>query len=86
MWILQVLASMNAAYKQEKKNAKRRARSITYEVTEPAFGNDESPPCKKLKDSLFLTFPVEGVLTTEQNGTASKKSDLEYPLPGSDVH
>ncbi|XP_062399135.1 gypsy retrotransposon integrase-like protein 1 [Sardina pilchardus] len=82
-----VLARMNAAYKQEKKNAKRRARSITYNVTEePLFDNEESPPCKKLKDSLFLSFPVEGVLTTEQNGTASKKNDLEYQLPGSDVH
>lgn len=85
MWTLQVLASMNAAYKQEKKNAKRRARSITYEVTEPVF-DEASPPCKKLKDSLFLSFPVEGVLSTEQNGPGSKKSDLEYPLPGSDVH
>lgn len=77
---------MNATYKQEKKNAKRRTRSVTYEVTEPLFGNEASPPCKKLKDSLFLSFPVETVLATEQNGTHGKKSDLEYPLPGSDVH
>ncbi|KAL2092454.1 hypothetical protein ACEWY4_012252 [Coilia grayii] len=80
-----VLANMNAAYKQEKKNAKRRMRSITYEVTEPLFGNEESTPCKKLKDSLFLSLPVETVLTAEQNGGDGKKSDLEYSLPGSEV-
>uniref|UniRef100_A0AAZ3RP99 Gypsy retrotransposon integrase-like protein 1 n=1 Tax=Oncorhynchus tshawytscha TaxID=74940 RepID=A0AAZ3RP99_ONCTS len=37
-----VIANMNAAYKQEKKNAKRRARnmpSITFKVTDPLFGS-----------------------------------------------
>ncbi|KAG7271304.1 hypothetical protein CRUP_021041, partial [Coryphaenoides rupestris] len=56
-----VTANMNMAYKQEKKNAKRRLRnmpSMTFKITDPMFGAGESPPAKKLKpDSLFLSFP-----------------------------
>lgn len=75
---------MNAAYKQEKKNAKRKMRSITYDVTEPLFGNQEPAPCKKLKD-MFLLLPVETVLTTGQNAGDDKKSDLKYSLPDAEV-
>lgn len=86
---LQVIANMNAAYKQEKKNAKRRARnmpSITFKVTDPLFGSGESSSQKKLKRSIYLSFPVETVLATEQCSSDDKKSDLEYPLPISDAH
>ncbi|XP_045559228.1 uncharacterized protein [Salmo salar] len=84
-----VIANMNAAYKQEKKNAKRRARnmpSITFKVTDPLFGSGESSSQKKLKRSIYLSFPVETVLATEQCSSDDKKSDLEYPLPISDAH
>ncbi|KAL4636018.1 hypothetical protein GN956_G13188 [Arapaima gigas] len=83
-----VIANMNAAYKQEKKNAKRRVRNIpaiTFKVEDPLFGTRESPPLKKLKESLLLSFPVEAVLDSEQSGSDDKKSDLEYPLPVPDV-
>lgn len=85
---LQVIANMNAAYKQEKKNAKRRSRnmpSITFKVTDPMFCSGESPSQKKLKPSIYLSFPVETVLATKQSCSDDKKSDLEYPLV-SDVH
>ncbi|KAJ8385959.1 hypothetical protein AAFF_G00177800 [Aldrovandia affinis] len=84
-----VIANMNAAYKQQKKNAKRRARSIpsiTFSVADPLFGTGESPPLKKLKETLYLSFPVETVLTAEQSGPDDKKSDLEYSLPVSHIH
>ncbi|CDQ62561.1 unnamed protein product [Oncorhynchus mykiss] len=84
-----VIANMNAAYKQEKKNAKRRARnmpSITFKVTDPLFGSGESSSQKKLKRSIYLSFPVETVLATEQCSSDDKKSDLEYTLPISDAH
>ncbi|CAB1322181.1 unnamed protein product [Coregonus sp. 'balchen'] len=84
-----VIANMNAAYKQEKKNAKRRARnmpSITFKVTDPLFGSGESSSPKKLKQSIYLSFPVETVLATEQSSSDEKKSDLEYPLTISDAH
>uniref|UniRef100_A0A673Z1Y7 Gypsy retrotransposon integrase-like protein 1 n=1 Tax=Salmo trutta TaxID=8032 RepID=A0A673Z1Y7_SALTR len=83
-----VIANMNAAYKQEKKNAKRRSRnmpSITFKVTDPMFCSGESPSQKKLKPSIYLSFPVETVLATKQSCSDDKKSDLEYPLV-SDVH
>uniref|UniRef100_A0A8C7D407 Gypsy retrotransposon integrase-like protein 1 n=1 Tax=Oncorhynchus kisutch TaxID=8019 RepID=A0A8C7D407_ONCKI len=83
-----VIANMNAAYKQEKKNAKRRSRnmpSITFKVTDPMFCSGESPSQKKLKPSIYLSFPVETVLATKQSCSDDKNSDLEYPLV-SDVH
>ncbi|KAM3868478.1 gypsy retrotransposon integrase-like protein 1 [Diretmus argenteus] len=83
-----VIANMNAAYKQEKKNAKRRPRnmpSMTFKITDPMFGSGESPSPKKVKEeSLYLSFPVETVLATEQSSSEGKKTDLDYPL--SDVH
>ncbi|KAM4616300.1 gypsy retrotransposon integrase-like protein 1 isoform 2-T2 [Polymixia lowei] len=84
-----VIANMNVAYKQEKKNAKRRLRnmpSMTFKITDPMFGSGESPSPKKLKESLYLSFPVETVLTTDQSTSEDKKTDLEYPLPVPDVH
>ena len=79
---------MNTAYKQEKKNAKRRLRnmpSMTFKITDPMFGAGESPPAKKLKaESLFLSFPVEAELATD-GCSDDRKSDLEYPLPIADV-
>uniref|UniRef100_A0A673JHA2 Zgc:113436 n=1 Tax=Sinocyclocheilus rhinocerous TaxID=307959 RepID=A0A673JHA2_9TELE len=83
-----VVTNMNVAYKQEKKNAKRKARnmpSITLTVTDPLF-TEETPSAKKLKESLYLCFPVETVLTTVQNVPEAKKNGLEYPLTDSDVH
>lgn len=80
---------MNVAYRQEKKNAKRKARnmpSITLTVSNPLFSTEETPSAKKLKESLYLSFPVETVLTTVQNVPEAKKNGLEYPLTDSDVH
>lgn len=72
---IQVVTNMNVAYRQEKKNAKRKARnipSITLTVTNPLFSAEESPSTKKLKESLYLSFPVETVLTTIQNVPEAK--------------
>lgn len=80
---------MNTAYKQEKKSTKRRSRnvsSITLTVTEPLCPSDDSPSPKRLKDELFLTFPVETVISAVQAATEEDKDRLEYGLPGSDVH
>lgn len=86
----QVIANMNAAYKQEKKkNAKRRAHnmpSMNFTISDPLFGPGDSPSPKKLKESLYLSFPVDTVLSTEQNGTEDIKTELVYHLPESDVH
>uniref|UniRef100_A0A9J7YQM5 Zgc:113436 n=1 Tax=Cyprinus carpio carpio TaxID=630221 RepID=A0A9J7YQM5_CYPCA len=84
-----VVTNMNVAYRQEKKNAKRKARnmpSITLAVTDPLFSTEETPSAKKLKESLYLSFPVETVLTTVQNVPEAKKNGLEYSLTDSDVH
>ncbi|XP_066545993.1 gypsy retrotransposon integrase-like protein 1 isoform X2 [Amia ocellicauda] len=84
-----VIANMNAAYKQEKKNAKRRARtmpSITFKVTDPLFGPGDSTQLKKLKESHYLSFPVETVLTSDQSESEGKKSDLEYTSSVPQVH
>ncbi|XP_035381962.1 uncharacterized protein zgc:113436 isoform X1 [Electrophorus electricus] len=78
-----VFSNMNAAYKQEKKSAKRRSRnisSITLTVTEPLCPPDECPSPKKLRDGLFVTFPVETVLGTVQAAPEDRKNGLEYPL------
>lgn len=85
----QVFSNMNAAYKQEKKSAKRRGRdvsSITLTVTEPLCPSDDSPSPKRLKDDLFLTFPVETVISAVQVVAEEGKDALEYVLPGPDVH
>ena len=75
---------MNTAYKQEKKNAKRRLRnmpSMTFRTTDPLFGAGGSPPPKKLKaQSLFLSFPAEAELAAA-GCSDDRKSDLGYPLP-----
>ncbi|XP_056147991.1 gypsy retrotransposon integrase-like protein 1 [Lampris incognitus] len=84
-----VIANMNMAYKQEKKNAKCRPRnmpSMTFKTEDPLFGSEESPSPKKLKGSLYLSFPVETVLANEQSCPEVKKTDLGYPLPVPDVH
>ncbi|XP_053466536.1 gypsy retrotransposon integrase-like protein 1 isoform X1 [Ictalurus furcatus] len=84
-----VFSNMNAAYKQEKKSAKRRGRdvsSITLTVTEPLCPSDDSPSPKRLKDDLFLTFPVETVISAVQVVAEEGKDALEYVLPGPDVH
>ncbi|NP_001314823.1 uncharacterized protein LOC503528 isoform 1 [Danio rerio] len=84
-----VITNMNVAYRQEKKNAKRKSRnmpSITLTVAEPLFSSEESPSAKKLKESLYLSFPVETVLTTVQNVPDAKKNGLDYPLTDSDMH
>lgn len=91
MFILsvQVITNMNIAYRQEKKNAKRKARnmpSITLTVTDPLFSTEDSPSAKKLKENLYLSFPVETVLPTVQDVAEDQKNGLEYPLTDSDVH
>lgn len=92
---LQVIANMNAAYKQEKKkNSKRRTQNTPpttlkmspYIKTEPLFGVVDSPPAKKVKESLYLSFPVETVLATEQNSSEDVKAELTYRLAEPDVH
>lgn len=86
----QVLANMNAAYKQEKKkNSKRKTHAITplsFKITDPLFGADESPCPKKLKDNLFLPFPDETVLSSGQSGASEIKTELSYQLGEPDVH
>lgn len=85
----QVFSNMNAAYKQEKKSAKRRGRnvsSITLTVTEPLGPTHDSPSPKRLKEDLFLTFPVETVISAVQVVAEEGKDGLEYVLPGPDVH
>ncbi|KAM9361117.1 gypsy retrotransposon integrase-like protein 1 [Symphorus nematophorus] len=85
-----VLANMNTAYKQEKKkNAKRRTHnmpSMTFKIADPLFGAGDPPSPKKLKESLYLSFPVETVLATEQSSSEDIKTELAYHLAESDVH
>ncbi len=86
---IQVVTNMNVAYRQEKKNSKRKARTmpfISLTVTDPLFSTEETPSAKKLKESFYMSFPVETVLTTVQNVPEAKKNGLEYPLTDSDVH
>lgn len=75
---------MNAAYKQEKK--KNSKRKTNFKITDPLFGADESPCPKKLKDSLFLPFPDETVLSSGQSGASEIKTELSYQLTEPDVH
>lgn len=81
---------MNIAYKQEKrKNAKRKTHSVpsmTFKDSDPLFGAGDSPSPKRLKESLYLSFPVETVLATEQSGSEDIKTELAYHLAESDVH
>lgn len=77
----QVIANMSAAYKQgKKKNGKRSegsVPSITCKVTDPLLGTGDLPPPKV---SHYLRFPVETVLTVEQDNSANSKNELEFPL------
>ncbi|KAJ8339522.1 hypothetical protein SKAU_G00363080 [Synaphobranchus kaupii] len=78
-----VIANMSSAYKQGKKDAKRRGRSIpsvTVKVTVPLLGTMESPPPKVPKENFYLTFPTRTILTAEQNGFADRKNELEIPV------
>lgn len=81
---------MNAAYKLEKKkNAKRRAYNVTpvtLKIADPLFSVGEVPSPKKVKEGLYLSFPVETVLATTQNSSEDVKTDLEYHLVESDIH
>uniref|UniRef100_A0A3Q2TVU5 Gypsy retrotransposon integrase-like protein 1 n=1 Tax=Fundulus heteroclitus TaxID=8078 RepID=A0A3Q2TVU5_FUNHE len=85
-----VIANMNAAYKQEKKkNAKRRTQNTspaTLSITEPLFAAVDTPSAKKVKESLYLSFPVETVLATEANSSEDAKTELPYRLAEPDVH
>ncbi|KAA8592088.1 hypothetical protein FQN60_017543 [Etheostoma spectabile] len=86
----EVIANMNAAYKQEKKkNVKRRTHnmpSMTFKIADPLFSAGDSPSPKKLKDTLYLSFPVETVLATEHSSAEDMKTELAYHLAESDVH
>lgn len=78
-----VLANMNAAYKQQKKKSSRRRPRRP----PPAAFRASEPPAKKTKDGLFLSFPVETVLATEQGAAANRiKTELTYRLQHADVH
>ncbi|XP_037830744.1 uncharacterized protein zgc:113436 [Kryptolebias marmoratus] len=83
-----VIANMNAAYKQEKKkNAKRRVQSpppLAYKIAEPLFVAGDSPSPKKVKDGLYLSFPIEMVLATEQSSSKVVKTELTYRLADSE--
>lgn len=88
LFALQVIANMNAAYKQEKKKAKRKQNNVTstFKISDPIFGIEESPSPKKLKQSLYLSFPVGTVLATKQSSSEHVKTELAYHLAESDVH
>lgn len=91
LWFhVQVLANMNAAYKQEKKNAKRKSHNmspVTFKAADPMFSPREAPSLKKVKEErLYLTFPVETVLATEQSSSEDVKTELVYHLAESDVN
>uniref|UniRef100_A0A1A8CHQ9 Gypsy retrotransposon integrase-like protein 1 n=2 Tax=Nothobranchius kadleci TaxID=1051664 RepID=A0A1A8CHQ9_NOTKA len=85
-----VIANMNTTYKQEKKkNAKRRMQTKspdTFKTAEPLFFSGDSPSPKKAKDSLFMSFPVETVLSTEQSSPENVKTELTYRLADSDIN
>ncbi|KAG7476890.1 hypothetical protein MATL_G00087580 [Megalops atlanticus] len=84
-----VIANMNTAYKQGKKDAKRRGRStpsVTFKVADPSFAVADSPPPKAPKETHYLNFPVEAVLTAEQDSSGHRKNDPEYSVPVSDIH
>lgn len=61
-------------------------RSVTFKIADPSFCAGDSPSPKKLKDSIYLSFPVETVLATEQSSSEDMKTELEYHLAESDVH
>ncbi|KAM4577522.1 gypsy retrotransposon integrase-like protein 1 [Odontesthes bonariensis] len=77
-----VIANMNSAYKQEKKkNAKRRTLGmppVEFKMIDPLFAAGDSPSPKKVKESLYLSFPVETVLDTEQSSSEDVKAELMY--------
>ncbi|XP_034026939.1 uncharacterized protein zgc:113436 [Thalassophryne amazonica] len=86
-----VIANMNAAYKQEKKkkNAKRKSHNMStmsFKMTSTLYGAEDSLSPNKLKDSLYLSFPVETVLATEENGSEDIKTELVYHLTEPDAH
>uniref|UniRef100_A0A3Q3WVW5 Gypsy retrotransposon integrase-like protein 1 n=1 Tax=Mola mola TaxID=94237 RepID=A0A3Q3WVW5_MOLML len=85
-----VIANMNTAYKQEKKkNAKRKMHSVstmTFKMEDPLFAAGDSASPKKLKESVYLAFPVEAVLTNEQGGSDEIKTELTYHIAESGVH
>ncbi|XP_061622711.1 gypsy retrotransposon integrase-like protein 1 isoform X1 [Phyllopteryx taeniolatus] len=84
-----VIANMKAAYKQEK-SVKRKAHSnpsMTLKTSEPLFCAGDPHSSKKLKEEgLYLSFPVETVLTTEQSSSEVIKTELTYHFAESDVH
>lgn len=86
---MQVIANMNAAYKDEKKkNGKRKthiASSTPFKMADPPFGTGDSPPQKKQKDSLYLSFPMETVLATKRSSAEGTKAELAYHLARADV-
>ncbi|XP_072243149.1 gypsy retrotransposon integrase-like protein 1 [Leuresthes tenuis] len=77
-----VIANMNSAYKQEKKkNAKRRTLGVApveFKMTDPLFVAGDSPLPKKVKESLYLSFPVKTVLDKEQSSSEDVKAELTY--------
>ncbi|XP_061674552.1 gypsy retrotransposon integrase-like protein 1 isoform X3 [Syngnathoides biaculeatus] len=84
-----VIANMKAAYKQEK-SVKRKAHSnpsVTLKTSEPPFCVGDPHSSKKLKEEgLYLSFPVETVLATEQTSSQVIKTELTYHFTESDVH
>ncbi|KAG9353539.1 hypothetical protein JZ751_011655 [Albula glossodonta] len=74
-----VIANISTAYKQGKKNIKRKGRSM-FEATDSLTDVRGSPPVKTVKESQYLTFPVEPMLTVVQNSATNRKDELEYPV------
>ncbi|XP_037113967.1 uncharacterized protein zgc:113436 isoform X2 [Syngnathus acus] len=84
-----VIANMKAAYKEEKKNVKRKAHnspSMTLKTSEPLFCAGVSPSKKLKEDGLYLSFPVETVLATEQSSSEVIKTELTFHMAESDNH
>ncbi|KAI1905388.1 hypothetical protein AGOR_G00015670 [Albula goreensis] len=74
-----VIANISKAYKQGKKNIKRKGRSM-FEATDSLTDMRGSPPVKTAKESQYLTFPVEPMLTVVQSSATNRKDELEYPV------
>ncbi|XP_072770323.1 gypsy retrotransposon integrase-like protein 1 isoform X1 [Nerophis lumbriciformis] len=79
-----VIANMKAAYKEEKKDVKRRSLN---NPSNPPFCPGDTPSTKKMKEEcLYLSFPVETVLATEQSSSEDVKTAIAYHLSESDIH
>lgn len=58
--------------------------SMTLKIEDPLFNENDSLSPKKLKESIYLSFPVETVLSSDQRGPADMKTEFVYHLAESD--